>query len=158
MKKIITKEQFLKIFENPNYRQRLDKIILNFFGLDANIPLSSYNNSKNVILLEFILFINTEYVLKIVVEDKEKIFKRSRSFYINLSFREVLRHHQLLMPCYWEIYCEYSLKHLKKEPKILLIAALLSCRDMKEIREILKMLECFNKEEINNIINILISK
>ena len=153
MKKIITKEKFIKIFENPLYRQKLDKIILNFFGLEANKQIKINANENKSVLLEFIVFVNTEYLLKIIVEDKEELFKENRKFYINISFREVNKYHELLMPCYWEIYSLYSLKYKKNNPQLVLIAALFSCELEEEVRMILNKLNIFNEEEIANIMN-----
>ncbi len=158
MKRIITKDLFIKIFENPKYRKKLDKMILNFFGLDTNKQEESESITEDDVVLEFILFINTEYILKIIVKDTKKLFTTSKKFYINLSYREVEKYHELLMPCYWEIYCPYSLKHLKKQPKLILIAALLSCKDKTEIEMILKELSIFSTKEIKDIINMIEDK
>ncbi len=151
MKRIISNEKFKELFSNIEYRRKLDQVILNFFGLDTTKPLNEEENFTNSIFLEFILFINTEYILKISVKDTQKLFNHSKQFYINISFREVERYHQLLMPCFWEIYSPYSLKNLNNN-KLYLIAALLSANNMKEIEYILFKLHIFSKVEIANII------
>lgn len=155
MKKTITKENFIKIFSNPIYRKKLDKIILNFFGLENTIVEEEKNNIENDILLEFILLINTEYTLKIIVKDTKKLFKTSKKFYINLSYREVEKHHELLMPGYWEIYCRYAYENQKETPKLLLIAALFYCTTTKEAEKILIKLKMFSNMEIKDILRIV---
>lgn len=154
MKKRITKEVFMKIFSDMEYRKKLDKMVLNFFGLENNYKENN-EIQKSDTILEFILLINTELTLKIIVKDTQNLFENSKKFYINLSYREVERHHELLMPCYWEIYCPYAYKHIKKNPKLLLVAALLNCYNDKEIKEILDKMEVFTKNEINHILKII---
>ena len=155
MKKIISKDIFIKIFKRENYRKKLDEIILNFFGLTTHSNDNSFISYKKCVSLEFIVFINTEYVLKIVVKDTKNLFKTPKKFYINLSYSQVDRHHTLLMPCYWEIYCPYCLKKLKNNPQILLIAALLYCKTKEEVKNVLNKIKIFNKTEIANIMNII---
>ncbi len=155
MRKIINKDIFIKIFNNLNYRQKLDKIILNFFGLDNNISEGIETFLESDIIIEFILFINKEYALNIIIKDTKKIFKSSKKFFINLSYREVNKYYELLMPRYWEIYCPYSLKYLKNNPKLLLVAALFSCKNINKVKKILHKLKIFNKTEIKDIMNII---
>ena len=154
MKRKITKDVFMKIFSNLEYRRKLDRIILNFFGLD-NTKEENKPIEKGEITLEFILLINTELTLKIKIKDTQNIFKSSKKFYINLSYRKVERYHELLMPCYWEIYCPYAYKYPKKEPRLLLVAALLNCYNDKEIKKTLKKMEVFTTEDINQILKII---
>ncbi len=153
MTKIITKELFIKIFENENYRQKLDKIILNFFGLENYREENSSFIPNHDITLEIILFINTEYLLKIIVKDTKNLFQQSHKFYLNISYQCVDKYFVLLIPCYWEIYCQYSLRYLKNKPKLILIAALFACKDMKDISKILSKLKVFQKSEITDILN-----
>ncbi len=155
MDKIITREIFLNIFKRKEYRNKLDKIVLNFFDLDTTKRINYKNIKKETIVLKFILMINTEEVLNILVEDTKKLFQSSKTFYINISFREVEKYHELLIPCYWEIYAPFSYKNLKKKPKIYLLAALLCCKDKEEIEKILKELECFTMKNIQNILKII---
>ncbi len=152
MTKLISKQVFLSIFEQENYRYKLDKIILNFFGLEAENIREKNIISNKAVLLKFILMINTEKVLEILIEDTKKLFQMSKIFYINISFREVEKYHELLLPCYWEIYVPYSYQHLKEKPKLILFVALFYCEQKKEIQEILKKLKIFHKSEIQNIL------
>lgn len=154
MNYLITQEIFIKIFQNPIYRQKLDKIILNFFGLDTCKPENS-NFSQEDILLEFLLFIDKKYVLKIIVKDTKKLFQTSKKFYINISYTNKQRYHQLIMPCYWEFYCLYSLKIINKSKPFSLICALFACQTTDEIKFVLKQTKIFNKAEIRDIINII---
>ncbi len=158
MQRIITKKTFIKIFENKEFRQKLDKIILNFFGLEANTIIKREDKKLNKNVLEFVLFINTELTLKIRVLDDKNLFTTSKTFYINISFREVSKYHALLIPCYWEIYSPYSYAHQKTNPKLILIAALFSCTKKEEIQKILQKLEEFTEEEITTILEIIENK
>ncbi len=155
MKKRITKKEFIEIFQDRNYRRKLDKMILNFFGLENTIEEESNKIENEDIFLEFVLLINTEYTLKIIVKDTKHLFKNSKKFYINLSYRDVEKYHELLMPGYWEIYCPYSYKNQKETPKLLLIAALFYCDTSKEIEKILKKCQTFSAIEIKNILSIV---
>lgn len=155
MKKRVTKDVFMKIFMDLEYRRKLDKIILNFFGLENTLVEENSTRKEEEVLLEFILLINTEYTLKIIVKDTQQLFKNSKKFYINLSYRKVERYHELLMPGYWEIYCPYAYKKIKENPQLLLIAALFYCSTNQEIEEILKKLKVFNNQEIEKILEIV---
>lgn len=155
MKKRVTKDIFMKIFSNLEYRKKLDKIILNFFGLD-NTKIENQEEIKDGdILLEFTLLLNTEKILKIIIKDTKKMFKASKKFYLNFSYREVEQYHVLLIPCYWEIYCKYAKKYIKKHPKIYLIAALLECTTKEEVKFILNKMEVFTKKEIKDIMKFI---
>lgn len=155
MPKLMTKEIFLEIFSKKEYRDKLDKIILNFFGLETTKKVEIANIKKDSVTLKFVFMINTEVVLNILIEDTKKLFQSSKIFYINISFREVEKYHVLLMPCYWEIYAPYSFWHLKEKPKLILIAALFNCQNKKEIENILKKLKTFSKEEIKNVLKVI---
>lgn len=155
MQNIITKEKFREIFKKPMYRKKLDKMILNFFGLEANQKEDVLKITNEDVLLEFIVMINTDYLLKIIVKDTKKMFTTSKKFYLNFSFQKVKKYHELLMPCYWEIYCPYALENKKKNPKLLLIASLLACKNIQEVTEILEELKVFQKKEIEEILNIV---
>ena len=155
MKRLVSKQVFIDIFSNLEYRRKLDRIILNFFGLDTNEEVEANEISNENITLNIMLMINTEEVLNIVVRDTKKLFNTSKNFYINFSFREVDKYHELLMPGYWEVYIPYSYKHLKENSKLVLIAALLYCNELKEVKNILKKLKIFNKNEIENILKII---
>lgn len=153
MKKMIKKETFINIFKNEKYRYKLDKIILNFFGLDAKTKVEENEIKEEDTVLRFIMMINTEVVLKINVKDTKKLFSSSKTFYINLSYREVEKYHELLIPCYWEIYIPFCFKNLKANPKLLLISALFYCETEEEIQKILEKLKVFSKDEMQDILN-----
>lgn len=155
MQKLITKRTFLDVFRNENYRYYLDKFILNFFGLEAENKVEVQIIKKEDVILKFVFMINTEVVLNINVKDTKKLFSSSKIFYINLSYLEVEKYHELLIPCYWEIYIPYCYKHLKEKPKLLLIAALLYCETEEEVKEIFEKLDLFKKKEIKDILKIV---
>ena len=48
-----------------------------------------------------------------------------------------------------------SYKYPKKEPRLLLVAALLNCYNDKEIKKTLKKMEVFTTEDINQILKII---
>lgn len=152
---MITKNKFIKIFSKKEYRKKLDKIILNFFGLEANTILKKNEIPVEKNILEFLLFINTELTLKIKVLDNQNLFTTSKTFYINISFRNVKKYHELLRPCYWEIYSLYAFRFPKNNPKLVLIAALFSCTKKEEIKSILKKTQEFNNKEIQKILKML---
>lgn len=153
MKKMIKKETFINIFKNEEYRYKLDKMILNFFGLEAETKVEESQIKKEDTILRFIFMINTEVVLKINVKDTKKLFSSSKTFYINLSYREVEKYHELLIPCYWEIYIPFCYQHIKTTPKLLLIAALFYCETEEEVQKVLEKLKVFSQDEIQNILN-----
>ncbi len=155
MKKLINKETFLKIFEKEEYRYKLDKIILNFFGLDAKTKIEESKMQKEDTILRFVFMVNTEIVLNIHVQDTKKLFSSSKVFYINLSYREVEKYHELLIPCYWEMYISYCYQHQKEIPSLILIAALFNCETREEIEKILEKLKVFDKKEIENILQLI---
>ena len=155
MKRLVSKKVFITIFSNLKYRHKLDKIVLNFFGLDTNEEISLNEITKEDITINIMLMINTEEILNIIVRDTKNLFNSSKNFYINFSYREVDKYHELLMPGYWEVYIPYSYKHLKENPKLLLIAALLYCENLQEVKNILKNLQMFNKNDIENILKII---
>lgn len=155
MQKLITKEAFITIFKNEEYRSKLDSIILNFFGLDTHIPIEKNEIERTENTLKFVFMINTEEILNIIVKDTQNLFGYFKTFYINLSYREVEKYHELLIPCYWEVYIPYAYKHPKKNPKLVLLAALLYCQTVEEIEKILKKLKVFSKLEIENILRIV---
>ena len=155
MKKIKTKDIFIKIFKIKKYRQKLDEIILNFFGLTTKSNSNYFNYKQEKITLEIILFIDNEYVLKIIIHDTQKLFTISKKFYINLSFLKENKYHILLRPCYWEIYCTYCQENIKNSPQILLIAAILNCKTIKEVEEVFNYLTIFTNKEKKEILKII---
>lgn len=157
MSKLITKKVFITIFKKKEYRDKLDKIILNFFGLDANKKIIGSSIKKERNFLKFVLMINTEIVLNILVEDTKKLFQNPKTFYVNISLREVEKYHELLIPCYWEIYAPFSYKNLKENPKLILFSALLCCETKKEIKSILEKLVIFSDKDIREILKIILN-
>ncbi len=155
MKKIIKKDMFLKIFAKEKYRLLLDNLILNFFGLEATNKIEESEIQKKDIILTFILMINTEIILKINIKDTKNLFQVSKIFYLNLSYRQVSRTHELLLPCYWEVYIPYCYQHQKDYPKLFLIASLLYCENKKEVEKILKKLNIENQKDIEEILEIV---
>lgn len=155
MQKIITKKKFLEIFQKEEYRKKLDKIILNFFGLDTNERITEEELEKEEVTIEIVFMINTEKVLNIFVKDKKLILNHSKKFYLNLSFREVEKHYELLIPCYWEIYIPYCYQELNNKKILLLFAALFYCETPKKVKSILKKIKIFTKEEIEKILTII---
>lgn len=155
MQKLITISTFLNIFKKEEYRAKLDSIILNFFGLDTTMPIEKGSVEEKGNTLKFVFMINTEKILDIIVKDTKNLFPNSKTLYINLSYREVEKHHELLIPCYWEIYIPYAYKHPKPKTKLVLLAALLYCETLEEIEKTLKKLKVFKKLEIERILKIV---
>ncbi len=153
--KIIKKETFLKIFTIEENRLLLDTMILNFFGLEATNKIEETEIEKEDIVLTFILMINTEIILKINVKDTKNLFYASKIFYLNFSYQEVAKSHELLIPCYWEIYIPYCYQHQKNNRKLFLVAALLYCENKKEVEKILKKLNIESQNDIEEILEIV---
>ncbi len=158
MQRLITKEKFKKIFEDKKYRYKFDKVLLNFFGLDNNIPINKMDLNKSSSIIEFHFFINTELILKIHLEDTKKLFVENKKFYINFSYREVDSFFEILIPCYYEFYIPYCYRHIKVSPKLYLMASLLYCTTLQEVETVLKLLKIFSSEEIKNILKIIKDK
>lgn len=152
MPKLITKRTFLTIFEEEEYRHKLDKIILNFFGLETSNQLNENNIASEDVVIKFVFMLNTESLLNIVVKDTKKIFNHSKTFYINFSYREVEKYHVLLIPCYWEVYIPYCYKNKKSKNQIYLLANLFYCEKESKIKLILKKLNLFSPKEIEDIL------
>jgi hypothetical protein len=158
MKPLVDIDTFIKIFNNQKYRKKLDKIILNFFGLDNNIAINDEDINKKEVTLEFYILIDKQFIFKIKIIDKERIFKEPKKFYLNFSHQDSNKPYYLLYPCYWEIYCNYCLKNKNKTKPITLLAALLSSKKICEIKLILNKMKVFNYSEMNDIINMIDSK
>lgn len=158
MKKLLTKEIFVDIFSNPILRQKLDKIILNFFGLENTKIKEKEKVDSADKIIEFNFLINTEFILKIVVVDKQKLFENSKKFYLNLSYRKVKKYYALLIPCFWEIYIPYTFKNKKNKATIYLISSLFYASTIEEIKNILNKIKDFTVEEKKNIIKIIKEK
>ena len=115
MRRLININTFKKIFSISKYRRKLDKIILDFYGLSLKkvTQKKTCENDDEVTIL-IIVMINTEVILKIIVKDVYNVLNQSKTFYINFSFREVCKSHELIIPCYWEIYIPYCFENLKE--------------------------------------------
>ena len=156
MEPLINIDTFIEIFNNLNYRRKLDKIILNFFGLDNQIAYENNKVDTNT-FLNIIVFINKQYIFTIRVNDTKKILNHSKNFYINFSLEQKNRNYELLYPCYWQFYCYHCIKDNNKKT-IEDLAALLAINNLKDILKFLKHQKIFNEEEIKNIINIIKKK
>ena len=155
MNQIINIDTFIKIFQNKKYREKLDKIILNFFGLETTNKLENYKEKNSDKKLEFIVFINRIYILKIIIKDTQNLFNYSKKFYINFSYEENNKTYRLLYPCYWEFYCLKCLKEKRKLKDLEKIGALLATEKRKTAEQILKEIKIFNKNEINDIMKMI---
>ena len=155
MKSIFSIEKFVKIFNNKKYRKKLDKIILNFFGLENNMKMECNQNNDEYVNLEITLFLDRLYLLKIIVKDTKSLFKTSKKFYINLSYKKAQKNHKLIYPCYWEFYYNVCSKSNIRKRRIETLAALFGAVNKKEVKMLLNELKIFNKNEINDIMNIV---
>jgi len=154
VKRIITKEVFMKIFNNENYRKKFDYIFLDYFGLSFSVP--SEENSEQDVYIEFNIYLNTDKLHTIRVKNNKYNFKENKRLFINFSYMNVERYRTLLIPNYWEIYTKYCLKH-KSQKKLLLFAGLFESTKINECIEILRELKTFTDLELEDIKNILIS-
>ena len=155
MTKLLTRHIFMAIFKNENYRKKLDQIILNFFGLDSSLAIKRNEIKETDITIEIIVMLNTEITFTILVKDTQSFLQASKKFYLNLSYREVEKYYDLLIPCYWEVYIPYAYHHIKNTPKIILLASLFFCESSRKFKSILKKLEIFNQREIEEILKII---
>lgn len=155
MEKLINIEMFIKIFEQENYREKLDKIVLNFFGLDSTKCLIEKDIKKEDIILEFYVCVYKQVIFKIIVKDTKHLFKNSKKFYINFSEEDKNQNYMLLYPCYWEFYCSSCLNNKNHKKQLSNIASLFAATNKKEIKSILKALKVFNNNEINDIMYML---
>lgn len=155
MEMLISIQTFIKIFSNEIYRKKLDKIILNFFGLETSNIISGNDIKKDDILLEFLIYINKQFIFKIIVKDINNLFNYSKKFYINFSYEDKKKNYILLYPCYWEFYCNDCLRNKSNQKLLTNFAALLASTNRNEIKSTLKSLKVFNNKEINDIMNML---
>lgn len=155
MKGLIKIDTFIKIFEKENYRKKLDKIVLNFFGLDGTNCLIEKDIKKEDVILEFYVCIEKQMIFKIIIKDTKHLFKNSKKFYINFRIEDGNQNYILLYPCYWEFYCINCLKNKNHKKQLANIAALFAATNKKEIKSILKSLKVFNNNEINDIMYML---
>ncbi len=133
-------DHFIKIFSIPKYRKKLDKIILNFFGLKPIDLVNGYYESEYGNVLEFIITFNKQYLFKIVVYDTKNLFNCSKKFYLNFSLEKNDKGYTLLYPCYWEFYCNSCLSSYPHKKCIEWFASLFATTDYYEIKTILKHL------------------
>ncbi len=153
MNYLVTIPIFLKIFKNEQYRFKLDKIILNFFGLNNNFAINNPNKKHDNIYLEFNVFINKQFVFKIKVLDNQNLFATSKQFYINFSYEKSHKNYFLIYPNYWEFYCFNCLKNQCHSKKIEILGAILASSNQDEIENLLYKLKYFNENEIKDILN-----
>ena len=154
MQNLVTKKKFMMIFSKDVYRRKLDTLLLNFFGLEAS-TLTEKETMEDANTIEFILLLNTEKLLSIMVKDTKHLFHSSKKIYINLSYREVQKHFEVLIPCYYEIYIPYLFHHQKENPKFYLLVSLFYCKTLRKAQNLLKKMENFNQEEIEDILKII---
>lgn len=155
MNSLFNIDKFIKVFSKQEYRKKLDKIILNFFGLENKTIVNNCEIKENDIILEFLIFIDKNYVFKIIVKDYKHLFKTSKKFYINFSNNKFYKNYTLLYPCYWEFYCTTCLKSNYRKKQLETVASLFAVTTKKELKNILKDLKIFNNNEINDIMNII---
>lgn len=148
---LINIDIFLGIFQNPNYRRKLDEIILNFFGIVPQDIIEINNLNHYKVTLEFIICIEKKIVMKIAVKDTKNLFKQSKKFFINFSLEAKNRSYQLLYPCYWEFYCNNCVVNRKLKYNIEILASLLAITKRKKLKKSLKKIKIFTKKEIKDI-------
>ncbi len=129
-----SKEKYIKFLQDKNNRKRIDKAILEFFGLDTKyiIPLSDIKD--NSIILEFFIMLNEEFLFKIKVLDSKNLFKESKQFFLNFCNKHSKRKFTLVLPCYWEIYYH-------------------NCKENNNNKKILDFANIFNYQKESEIIN-----
>lgn len=150
MASLINTEVFLRIFQNPIYRKKLDIIILDFFGMSP-MDIEKPIKSEKCVILEFIICIEKQKVMNISIVDTKHIFENSKKFYINFCLKDKNRSYVLLYPCYWEFYCGACARKTRKMKNIELFAAILAMTEKAEIKKAIKKLKIFHKQEINDI-------
>ncbi len=157
MKNLITKEKFLDIFKNSNYRRKLDTAVTEFFGLEVKeSDPASFNDQTDKILTINVLY-ECSLLFKIKLKDVHKIFTTSKNFYLNLTCLKKNRPFELIMPGFWNIYCQYKTKNISTEKKLVLVGYLFTTKNISDLKKILTNLN-FNNNEINDIIDIVTMK
>lgn len=154
MQRIINKKVFMDIFKDKELRYKLDKMILEFFGLDNSKVINNKDIEEDKII-EFVVLINTEIVLRIKVIDNKELFKTFRSILINFSYLDVDKHYEILMPGFIDIYCIYNYNHLNKCKNLLLIGALLNCKTIDEVKNVLNSIKIFDEKDVEKIVSML---
>lgn len=155
MKKIFNRKQFWAVFTNLQYREKFDFLLLEFFGLEQVRVIKKEDVKENAITLSFVVFLNTEELLTVVVVDTKSYFNSSKTFYINFSYQHVKRYFAYLIPGYLEIYCPYAFFHPSRKKRLLLFASLFFTKNKREVKKILSQLQLFSEEEIKEILIIL---
>lgn len=149
---------FLIIFSHEKYRQILDKIVLDFFGLNANNQVKENQFNSNLPTLEFNVLYKNIFLFNIIVHDLKGFFKCSKKFYLNFSDDKTKRPYELIMPCYWNIYFKYKSPNILKEKKLVQFAQFFAIDNFQELKTLFINLKLFNNNEINDIINMVIIK
>lgn len=152
---IINIDKFIQIFEHKHLRIKLDKLILNFYGLENNQPLNKEKNANIKVTLTFHIYIDETFIFKIQIIDIRKLFDCSKNFYIHFTYEKIEKNYNLIMPCYWEFYCLYCRNNYSKYKPITILAAMLACEKIEEVQQLLIQIKIFNEDEIKEILSIL---
>ncbi len=155
MKKIFGRKQFYTVFSKIKYREKFDSLLLEFFGLEQIRVIKKEEVKESDVLLSFVVFLNTEELLTVVVVDTKPYFNSSKTFYLNFSYQHVKCYFTYLIPGYLEIYCPYAFFHPSRKKRLLLFASLFFTKNKREVKKILSQLQLFSEEEINEILIIL---
>lgn len=149
-------KNFYIIFSHSKYRQKLDKIILEFFGLTPKKEKEIILKNAKIPILEFNILYNNIFLFNILVKDNKKLFSSSKRFYLNFSSITKKRSFELIMPCYWNIYYKYKSPNILEEKKLIQFAKFFAIKNKTELKKFLTDLKLFNNAEINDIINMVI--
>lgn len=152
---VINTDKFIQIFERKHLRTKLDKLILNFYGLENNKQIENSRISKAKITLTFHVYINEKLIFKIQIVDTRKLFDSSKNFYIHFTYENIEKNYNLVMPCYWEFYCLYCRNNYTKHKPITILAAMLACEKIEEVQQLLIQIKIFNEDDIEEILAIL---
>ncbi len=127
---------YIEVLKNTEIRKKVDKIILNFFGLDNNIIITTKEISKKDITLEFFILLNEKLLFKIIVLDNKKLFKESKQFFLNFCNKKSSKKYALVLPCYWEVYYQNCKSNNYK--KIFNLANIFNIQNKEQIIKYLK--------------------
>ncbi len=155
MNYLVSKNVFLKVFNNPLYRLKIDHIILNFWGLDINNKIFSSIDIINDIILEFNILLENNLLFRIRLKDTKHLFKSSKKFYLNFSLKSTSKTHELIIPNFWNIYCLTKIPKKSPHKIIFYFSKIFQAQTLNELNLILTNLKVFNKDEIHDIINVI---
>ncbi len=155
MRKIFNRKQFYSIFSNSQYREKFDFLLLEFFGIEHVRVINKEEVKTEDVTLSFVVFLNTEELLTLVVVDTKPYFQSSKTFYINFSYQQVESYFAYLLPGYLEIYCPYAYYHPSRKKRFLIFSGLFFARNEREVQKIFRKLHLFSEEEIKEILTIL---